>query len=73
MAKSKTPEAVTEAVPAVWKPDTTPDTLALGLHGRALELSVAGNRRMQISLDSVELGINEINLNLPGIRLRIGL
>jgi hypothetical protein len=71
MAKSKSPE--TASTPAVWKPDTTPDTLALALHGRALELSVAGNRRMQISLDSVELGINEINLNLPGIRLRIGL
>lgn len=71
MAKNKSPETV--STPVVWQPDTAPDTLALALHGRALELSVAGNRRMQISLDSVELGVGEFNLNLPGIRLRIGL
>jgi hypothetical protein len=71
MAKSKPSEIV--STPAVWQPPVPPDTLGLVLQGRALELNVAGNRRMQISLDSVELGIGEIKLELPGIKLRIGL
>jgi len=71
MAKSKSSE--TTSTPAVWQPPVEQDTLALILQGRALELNVAGNRRMQLSLDSVELGVGEFNLNLPGIKLRIGL
>lgn len=74
MAKSKTPEIVNEApMPTVWQPPVAPDTLALVLHGRALDLNVAGHRRMQLSLDSVELGVGEFNLELPGIKLHIAL
>jgi hypothetical protein len=71
MAKNKPSEIA--STPAVWQPPVAQDTLALVLQSRTLELNVAGNRRMQLSLDSVELGVGEFNLNLPGIKLRIGL
>lgn len=74
MAKSKSPEIVNEApMPTVWQPPVAPDTLALELHDRTLNLNVAGHRRMQISLDPVELGVGEMSLALPGIKLRIAL
>lgn len=54
-------------------PALRPASAALVLHGRELDLNVAGSRNMQVSIDPVELGVNEIALDLPGIKLRIEL
>lgn len=60
-------------VPTKWLAPIPPGTADLELQGRTVDLHVTGHQHTEVSLDPLELGIREINLALPGIKIRISL